>query len=315
LELITFSKGFSRQNQMDIPFPVPFTKMSGTGNDFIIIDHRRPFLRTIDLPGFARAICTRKFSVGADGLILIETAAGADFQWQFFNADGSVAEMCGNGARCAARFAFARKIAPARMRFQTLAGVIEAEMVGQEVKIRLTSPSALRLDRLVSLEDGEQTVDSLNTGVPHAVLFTADNHAVPVQRRGREIRHHTLFQPAGTNVNFVQLLAGDGLYVRTYERGVEDETMACGTGAVAAAIIAACRGMVKPPVTVTTSGGEQLQVHFRLDQQPFRVEDVFLQGPALVIYEGMLTAEALTIPDSRNSLAGRPAAGDPAGKR
>lgn len=273
--------------------------MSGTGNDFIIIDHRRPFLRQSDLPAFARAVCTRKFSVGADGLILIEAATGADFQWQFFNADGSLAEMCGNGARCAARFAFLRNIAPASMRFRTLAGEIEAMMAGPEVKIRLTPPSGLRLEERLPLEGGAQTVHSLNTGVPHAVLFTDDIAAAPVRRQGREIRHHSHFQPAGTNVNFVQVLAGGGLHVRTYERGVEDETMACGTGAVASSIIAAIRGKVDPPVMVTTSGGEQLQVHFRLDPQSTRVEDVFLQGPALLIYEGMLTSEALAVPGGK----------------
>jgi diaminopimelate epimerase len=279
---------------MDPQFPVPFAKMSGTGNDFIIIDHRRPFLHGVDLAAFARSICTRKFSAGADGLILIEEAADADFQWQFFNADGSLAEMCGNGARCAARFAFEKKIAPARMRFLTLAGVIEAEMIGAEVKIRLTPPSGLELDRRVQLADGPQTVHFLNTGVPHAVLFTEDNSAAPVVTRGREIRHHALFGPAGTNVNFVQVLGESGLHVRTYERGVEDETMACGTGAVASAIIAALSGSVRPPVAVTTSGGEQLTIHFRLHDK--QAEEVFLQGPALIVYEGHLTAEAMYRP-------------------
>jgi diaminopimelate epimerase len=283
---------------MDIKFPIPFAKMSGTGNDFIIIDHRRLFLQGADLAAFARAVCTRKFSVGADGLILIETATGADFRWQFFNADGSVAEMCGNGARCAARFAFAKGIASDHMRFQTLAGEIEAQMVGEEVKIRLTPPAGLKLGQSVELAGGPQTVHSLNTGVPHAVLFTDDSRSAPVVQRGREIRRHAHFQPAGTNVNFVQVLAGDALHVRTYERGVEDETMACGTGAVASAIIAALCGKVHPPVTVTTSGGEQLTIHFRMHNQKGTAGEVYLQGPALMIYEGLLTAEALRIPPS-----------------
>ncbi|MDA8165905.1 MAG: diaminopimelate epimerase [Desulfobacteraceae bacterium] len=279
---------------MEPPFPIPFAKMSGTGNDFIVIDHRRPFLQKVDLPAFARSICTRKFSVGADGLILIEETAGADFRWQFFNADGSLAEMCGNGARCAARFAFEKKIAPARMRFQTLAGEIQAEMTGAEVKVRMTPPRGLDLDREVVLGEGPQTVHSLNTGVPHAVLFTEDNAAAPVVPRGREIRHHAGFQPAGTNANFVQVLGESALSVRTYERGVEDETMACGTGAVASAIVAAVRGLVRPPVAVTTSGGEQLTIHFQLNGR--QAEDVYLQGPALIVYEGQLTAEALYRP-------------------
>jgi diaminopimelate epimerase len=282
---------------MNIAFPVPFTKMSGTGNDFIVIDHRHPFLPEAGLAAFARAVCTRKFSAGADGLILIEPALNADFRWQFFNADGSVAEMCGNGARCAARFAFTKGIAPPHMRFQTLAGEIEAQMVNDEVKIRLTPPVGLAMNRQLELSAGRQTVHSINTGVPHAVIFTEDNRKAPVLACGREVRRHVHFQPAGTNVNFVQVLAGNHLHVRTYERGVEDETMACGTGAVASAIIAALLDLVKPPVTVTTSGGDQLTIHFRLGKAA-PAEDVFLQGQALIIYEGFLAAEALRVPAS-----------------
>jgi diaminopimelate epimerase len=279
---------------MQPQFPIPFTKMSGTGNDFIIIDHRQLFLQELDLAAFARSICTRKFSVGADGLILIEEAEDAHFRWQFFNADGSLAEMCGNGARCAARFAFEKRIAPARMRFHTLAGEIEAEMIDAEVKVRLTPPVGLELDQEVKLAGQPHAVHSLNTGVPHTVLFTEDNQTTPVVAWGREIRHHGLFRPAGTNVNFVQILGGNNLHVRTYERGVEDETMACGTGAVASAIVAALRGLVQPPVEVTTSGGEQLIVHFQMNEG--RVEQVFLQGPALIVYEGQLTAEGMYLP-------------------
>ena len=116
---------------MSMQFPIAFTKMSGTGNDFILIDHRTPFLRRDEMPAFARAVCERRVSVGADGLIFIENSEAADFRWQFLNADGSWAEMCGNGARCAARFAHDRGIAPARMRFETVAGIIEAEVAGQ----------------------------------------------------------------------------------------------------------------------------------------------------------------------------------------
>ncbi len=124
----------------NLTFPIPFTKMNGTGNDFIIIDHRQPFLSTEEAAELANLVCRRKFSAGADGLILIEESETEDFRWQFFNADGSHAEMCGNGARCAARYAFSKNIAPANMRFATIAGVIEAQMVGEEVKIKLTPP-------------------------------------------------------------------------------------------------------------------------------------------------------------------------------
>lgn len=276
---------------MTIQFPVDFSKMSGTGNDFILIDHRTPFLTREEMPGFAKAVCQRRVSVGADGLILIENSDTADFRWQFLNADGSWAEMCGNGARCAARFAHAKGIAPGRMRFETVAGVIEAEVTGQLVKIKMTPPTALRLEEKIGACGEEQVVHSLNTGVPHAVLFREDIEQAPVLELGRSIRFHEHFQPAGTNVNFVQRQDGNGLIVRTYERGVEGETLACGTGAVAAAIIAGILGKVEPPVAVTTSGGEQLIIHYRLAGR--EISEVYLEGPAHFIYEGQMHSEAL----------------------
>lgn len=271
-------------------FPIPFTKMSGTGNDFIIIDHRKQFIDKNELPYFTKAVCRRKFSAGADGLILIESSESADFSWTFMNGDGSLAEMCGNGARCAARFAYAKNIAASVMRFQTLAGEIEAEVMGESVKIRMTPPVGLNLEQKLEIDATEEVVHSINTGVPHVVHFVNDNSKAPVVDRGRAIRFHELFKPAGTNVNFVQVLSHDHLHVRTYERGVEDETMACGTGAVAAAIVAARLGKVKPPVRVTTSGGEDLIIHFTVAAE--KIQDVYLQGPAHFIYEGQLHEEA-----------------------
>ncbi len=274
-------------------FPIPFTKMSGSGNDFIVIDHRTPFIDREQLASFAKAVCQRKFSAGADGLILIESCDEADFAWTFLNADGSVAEMCGNGARCAARFAYLNHIAPPSMRFKTLAGTIEAEIIETNVKLKMTVPENLELGEILTVDNEEKEVHSLNTGVPHAVLFTADASTTPIIDWGRAIRQHDHFQPAGTNANFVQVLGPNDLHVRTYERGVEDETMACGTGAVAAAIIAALTGKVKPPVKVITSGGEPLIIHFTdpTDEQP--VTEVFLEGAARVIYQGQLNEEAV----------------------
>jgi len=284
---------------MKIKFPISFTKMSGTGNDFIIIDHRQRFLAGLDPAAFARSICRRKFSVGADGLILIENSATADFGWQFFNADGSRAEMCGNGARCAARFAYSNNIAPAVMTFETMAGLIEARIGArpESVMIRLTPPTGAKLKQKIILAGQEKELHFINTGVPHVVLLEDDLQAVPVVDWGRFIRFHENFQPAGTNVNFVQLLSPQALQVRTYERGVEDETMACGTGAVAAALIAALLGRVKSPVAVTTSGGEQLVIHFsgpaagEISGPEFRTVD--LEGPVHLVYEGHLGAETV----------------------
>ncbi|MFH7320030.1 diaminopimelate epimerase [Desulfurivibrio sp. D14AmB] len=274
-------------------FPVSFTKMSGAGNDFILLDHRRPlFTDTAAAQRFAKAVCERKFAVGADGLILIEDSEQADFRWQFFNADGSLAEMCGNGARCAARFAHERGIAPARMTFLTLAGMIEAEVAGSAVLLTMTPPGAGRLNQRLAGPDGrELTVHSLNTGVPHAVIFSEEIEGVPVREWGRHFRFHPHFAPAGTNVNFVGLGEKNRLKVRTYERGVEDETLACGTGAVASALVAARLGLASSPTRITTSGREELVIHYRLEGEEFR--QVRLEGPADFIYEGALHQEAL----------------------
>ncbi|MCB2183910.1 MAG: diaminopimelate epimerase [Desulfobulbaceae bacterium] len=273
-------------------FPIEFTKMSGTGNDFIIIDHRTPFLAKEEMSGFAKAICRRKFSVGADGLIFIENSDKADFRWQFYNADGSEAEMCGNGARCAARFAHSRGIVPAKMRFLTVAGEIRAEVAGESVKLEMTPPENLILHQEVHLDDTPWLIHSLNTGVPHAVCFVEDNKDTPICQWGATIRYHDLYQPAGSNANFVEVLGPDFLHVRTYERGVEDETMACGTGAVASAIIGGLLGLVSGPVKVKTSGGEMLKIHFTLEEEQ-KVSGVFLEGPAQFIYDGHLQEEAL----------------------
>jgi diaminopimelate epimerase len=274
-------------------FPISFTKMSGTGNDFIIIDHRHPFVPVTEQPEFARKICRRMFSVGADGLLFIEHSDKADFSWRFYNADGSVAEMCGNAGRCVARYAYINNIAGSRMTFETLAGIIEAEVLeeSETVRLQMTAPYDFRLDLKIGIGGIEREVFFVNTGVPHAVVFVQDE-GTPVREWGRELRQHRLFQPAGTNANFVSVLPGGELLVRTYERGVENETMACGTGAVASALIAAVLGKARSPVRCTTSGGEPLAVVFELKKGP-QVDKVFLQGPARIIYEGKLTAESL----------------------
>ena len=252
---------------MVIDFPVPFTKMSGAGNDFIIIDHRTVLVPEAEQAGFAKRVCRRMFSVGADGLILIENSAVADFRWRFYNGDGSVAEMCGNGARCAARFAYTKGIAGSRMSFETLAGIIEAEICRNDtgddetVRLKMTTPCDFRTNLSVFLAGQEKNLSFVNSGVPHAVLFMEEEESVPVQEWGRIVRFHPLFQPAGTNVNFVVFTGPQALAIRTYERGVEAETLGCGTGATAAALLAHQRWGLPWPVEVVTRSGEVLQIN------------------------------------------------------
>lgn len=275
-------------------FPIKFTKMNGAGNDFIIIDHRQPIMDPADMPSFVKGVCRRKFSVGADGLIFIEESREADFSWQFFNGDGSRAEMCGNGARCAARFAFNHGIAPREMSFMTQAGRIRAEVSPDSVKLAMTAPGDINLEREIRIDGETITVHSLNTGVPHAVIIVKNNSKVPVKEWGRLIRFHEMFSPAGANVNFVESTGANKLFLRTYERGVEDETLACGTGAVASAIMASLLGIVEAPVQVTTSGGEELTIYFNLDRQsPADITGVYLEGTSRIIYQGDLLPDSL----------------------
>jgi diaminopimelate epimerase len=269
---------------------IPFCKMSGSGNDFILIDNRQRILDGDQLEDFVRRVCTRKVSAGADGLILIEPSERVHFRWRFFNADGSEAEMCGNGGRCAARFAVLRGIAPERLSFETLAGIIEAEVHGRRVKLQMVQPSGMELDLRVMIEGDEHLLHFINTGVPHAVEFVEEAGRVAVVDRGRKIRFHPQFQPAGANADFLQTIDRGHLKVRTYERGVEDETLACGTGAVASALIAAARGLVDSPVAVETTGGEVLNIYFQRKGKGF--ERVFLEGDTRLVYEGELWEEA-----------------------
>jgi len=269
---------------------IPFMKMSGSGNDFILIDHRKPFLKEDRLKEFVKDVCQRRISVGADGLILIEPSMKADFKWRFYNADGSEAEMCGNGGRCVARFANMKGIAGSSLNFETLAGVISAEVNGKRVKLEMTKPHSLKLDEKISIEGKELTISSINTGVPHAVLFLRDLQHMDVVDTGRVIRFHPHYAPAGTNVNFVKVEDSSRLSIRTYERGVEDETLACGTGTVASVLIAAFKGLVKSPVSVKTQGGEVLTVHYEIEGE--EIKRLFFEGDVHIIYEADMWEEA-----------------------
>ncbi len=265
---------------------ITFSKMSGNGNDFIIIDNRDGKYTSLYNKKFIEKVCARGLSVGADGLIFIENSDNADFKWQFFNSDGSVAEMCGNGARCAARYAFLEKIAGRNMAFETLAGIIKAEiMENDEVKTMLTPPHSLELDKKVAACNKEYDIHSVNTGVPHAVIICDNVAETDVFSLGRDIRYNKDFAVNGTNVNFIEVTGENSLKIRTYERGVEGETLACGTGCAASAIIAMKKGLVKGPVRLLTAGGKTLTVYY--DDNT-----VYLQGEGRRVYIGNLQEEA-----------------------
>ncbi len=269
---------------------IDFYKMSGSGNDFIIIDNRNMVVNEAGLTNFIASVCRRKMSVGADGLILIENADAVDFRWRFFNSDGSVAEMCGNGARCAARFAYLNGIAGSEMSFETKAGIVHAKVAKEQVKIKMPDPADLKTDYTLELEDSRLSVSSVNTGVPHVVVEADNIDDIGVVKMGREIRFHDVFAPAGTNVNFVCLQNDDIVAIRTYERGVEDETLACGTGAIACAIVMANKTKIKSPVKVMTRSGGHLYIYYKEKQGRFY--DIYLEGDARIIYKAQLWEDA-----------------------
>jgi diaminopimelate epimerase len=271
---------------------VPFYKMSGSGNDFIIIDNRDQSFDDSDLTRFITRVCRRKMSVGADGLILIENSDEVDFKWRFFNADGSLAEMCGNGARCAARFAHLNGIAGTKLSFETEAGIVSAQINKGLVKVNMPDPNELKMDFEVGLQKGPLQVCSLNTGVPHVIIIQDEIEAVDVVGRGREIRYHEEFAPAGTNVNFVCRRDKDEIAIRTYERGVEGETLACGTGSIAAALIAARKLDMRSPIRVKARSDEYLTIYF--SQNDLHFHDIYMEGDARVIYYGELCSDAWT---------------------
>lgn len=258
--------------------------MSGAGNDFVCVDNRKEKLR-LNRTQIAR-LCHRQFGVGADGLLLLEPGSdGTDFRMRYYNADGGEAEMCGNGARCFARFA--QKMTGIRkklVRFGTGAGPVGAEFFGDEVRVELTPPRDLMLDRRITASPGKLTVHSINTGVPHAVLFVDDLEKIDMVKLGSELRFHPTFQPKGTNVNFVQVLGPNKLRVRTYERGVENETLACGTGVAAVALISSLVQGFNSPVSVCVQGGDILKVLFEKTGDSFAA--VKLHGPADFVFEG-----------------------------
>jgi diaminopimelate epimerase len=269
---------------------ITFYKMSGSGNDFILIDNRSGALDEDNLSPFVASVCRRKHSVGADGMILLEDSDRADFKWRFFNADGGEVEMCGNGGRCAARLAFLKGIAGASLTFETQAGIIQAEVTGERVKLEMPIPTLPEIDYSLDVEGEALIVSSITVGVPHVVTWVTDPETTRVFELGRAIRYHERYAPAGTNANFVKQLNNGAFAIRTYERGVEDETLACGTGSVATALIAATKGMTTSPAELQTQGGETLNIYFEQSEDGFK--NVFLEGDARLIYEGKLSKEA-----------------------
>ena len=264
---------------------IAFSKMVASGNDFVIYEARRHIL---DYSRLARKICDRKFGVGADGLLVLEKTHKADIRMRIFNADGSEAQMCGNGSRCAALFVKTHnKPHASEFAIETKAGIIRAEIHGESVRVKLTDPTRLKIEIPLKVNNRALRVNFINTGVPHTVIFVEGLDKIDVFKLGREIRFHKQFAPAGTNVNFVEVINRDSIRVRTYERGVEAETLACGTGSTASALITSF--MLRKPgekiMNVHTRSTEVLKIYLKEKKNKF--VDVWLEGKAQTVYTGV----------------------------
>ncbi|MFA7001423.1 MAG: diaminopimelate epimerase, partial [Candidatus Omnitrophota bacterium] len=259
---------------------IRFHKMVASGNDFVVVDNRRRIVR--NPVAFTRAVCAAHTGAAADGVLLVEPSRKTAFKMRIYNSDGSQAEACGNGFRCIARYGKEILGLPARFRFESLSGTIEANVTGSTVRVQLVEPSDYRVRRELVVFGHRLHYSFINTGVPHAVIFVAGLEKIDVDHLGRAIRRHESFQPKGTNVNFVEVKGRSRIEVRTYERGVEAETLACGTGSTASAVVSALSGYARPPVEVKTRGGEILTIDFKIRGR--KISGVTLEGKARFVY-------------------------------
>lgn len=257
---------------------IPFFKYQGTGNDFILIDQREnsfPFTKEL-----IAQMCHRRFGIGADGLILLENHPDYDFKMLYFNADGKEGSMCGNGGRCIVRFAADLGICKEKAYFIAVDGPHLAYIQSGQIQ--------LKMQEVKGVDHQNENYYFLNTGSPHYVEFVEKINAYPVLEKGKIIRYSPQFAPSGTNVNFVEVMEDQSLFVRTYERGVEDETFSCGTGVTASALVASLRGM-KSPVQILTLGGK-LKVTFDITSDG-GFQNIFLAGPAERVFQGEYVPE------------------------
>jgi diaminopimelate epimerase len=313
-----------------------FTKAEGAQNDFLIVDDRDNLLSDAQRSAFAVSSCHRRRSVGGDGVIFIVPSDDNDFRMEFYNPDGSHGSMCGNGGRTAALWAYVHGIAPVSMHFDVLGKTYQAEIFEESVRLYFPSPQGIVTGMKIEDGNGELTVHFADTGAPHAVvlleelrecwntgaifgrgivhpagvraagadaalvesLVGAELDALDVRAIGSLIRHHQRFQPVGANVNFIDFKSDGTIVVRTFEKGVEAETEACGTGNIASAIIAHILRGIPPPITLRTHGGDLLHVGFEpppvmqlrdgecaIDPAMF-ASNLYLEGPAKMVYEG-----------------------------
>lgn len=277
---------------------VSFAKMSGAGNDFILFDRKfNPDLKLT--PEAIKKLCDRRRAIGADGVLVVDDLKDYSFTLEYYNSDGSTGTLCGNGSRCAIKYAYlSGRLKGGKACFLSGNQVYTGEILdGEKVKFNLGIPGGFKLNFKIKAAGQLLNASFVNTGSPHVVIkiqdilkdpqnpgsFYRDINEVPVVALGREIRYSKDFAPTGTNVNFISY-SGDKLFIRTYERGVEDETLACGTGSSASAVISSINDKIDSPVTLITRGGDELVVGFNV--QGLHIKDLSLSGPAEVTFTG-----------------------------
>jgi diaminopimelate epimerase len=278
---------------------IDFTKMSGAGNDFVVMDNRKRIVS--DPSTFARVVCDRRKGIGADGLLLIEESSKADFLMKYFNSDGSYGGMCGNGGRCISRFAYLKQIVPGpELSFEALEHIYTASVSEKMVTLRMKEPADFRINQELRISDLSIRFHFVNSGSPHCVIFLEENKDLPKQLEevdvdglGRKIRNHDFFSPEGANINFVDNNSSNIYFTRTYERGVEEETLACGTGSVAVALIANRVKNSPSPITLGVRSGEFLSVEFKKTGIGL-YQEVCLTGSAHMIFSGVIKYEYST---------------------
>jgi diaminopimelate epimerase len=278
---------------------IKFVKMTGAGNDFILIDNRLNEYQ-FQWSALAPILCQRRFGVGADGLLIIERGKKTPYRMLYYNADGSYGGMCGNGGRCVGKFLM-RRLKTQSLSFEALDYVYKSEVQqNNQILLEMKNPTEFKKNIVIPMNSGNLKGHYINTGAPHSVLFVNDLPTVieeflnsrGITEIGRAIRHSDVFQPDGTNVDFVTIKNDNQISMRTYERGVEDETLACGTGAVACAVIASLVHNLQPPITVHTRGGQSLLVNF--ERRGEVVTNVVLIGSAEEVFEGSVMVDRST---------------------
>ncbi len=268
---------------------IPFAKYVGCGNDFILIDNRDAIF--LHSPHLIRSLCERCLGIGADGIVLLENSLQADAKMHIFNSDGSEAEMCGNGIRCLISWVSQRGIPDRRITIETNQGVLKGQRLKNSlISIEMSDPKDFFWDQEIIFDNDAIVVDYLNTGVPHVVHLTGHCDAFELNRWGPFIRNHPYWQPKGTNFTIGQRLDSTSFSARTYERGVEGETLACGTGAVALALASARKYHLNGPLKVITKSKDPLYVDYKLaDRSSF--SQVVMIGPAKLVYTGSFNEE------------------------